>query len=248
MSIFNTEGKLYKGITWIGNIFFLNLCWILFSLPIITIGASTVAAHAMMFKIMENKEGYLFKGFVKEFKANFKQGTVLWLITAVAGYGIYIDLQFMFNDNFDPSVFFMIFSIVGIVLVVCSLIYAYPLSARYQNKFFMQIKNSFLLATMHPVKTLILLVIIAVEIAGMMWNTVTMILVILIGPMLLIATVAGFAKRIFDVNDARNAEIGIKPTYVNPDDERDAEEAKSLKENKYSETEILDSSKINDKQ
>ena len=232
MGIFNTEGKLYKAITWIGNLFFLNLCWLLFSLPIVTIGASTVAAHSMMFKLMEDKEGYLFKGFVKAFKENFVQGTILWLITAVAAYGIFIDLQFMFNKDWDPSVAFLIFSILGIAIVLCSLIYAFPLSARYKNKFYMQIKNSFLLATLHPVKTFLLLLIIAIEIAGMWWNTVTLILVILIGPMLLIATVAGFSKRIFDLNDKRNAEIGIKPTSVNPDDERDAEERKlETKEN-----------------
>ena len=186
----------------------------------------------MMFKLMEDKEGYLFKGFVKAFKENFVQGTILWLITAVAAYGIFIDLQFMFNKDWDPSVAFLIFSILGIAIVLCSLIYAFPLSARYKNKFYMQIKNSFLLATLHPVKTFLLLLIIAIEIAGMWWNTVTLILVILIGPMLLIATVAGFSKRIFDLNDKRNAEIGIKPTYVNPDDERDAEERKlETKEN-----------------
>src|SRR5574344_2987040 len=80
MSIFSTDSKLYKGIQWFGNIVVLNLCWLLFSLPVITIGASTVAASSMAIKMIDGTEGYIFKGFVKEFGKNWKQGTILWLI------------------------------------------------------------------------------------------------------------------------------------------------------------------------
>lgn len=212
MGIFNTEGKLYKGLTWIGNIAFLNLCWLLFSLPIITIGASTTAAYSMIFKIMDDKEGYLFKGFVKEFTKNWKQGTILWVLTLLAGYGIYMDIQFLVKT--DPGVGFIILSIVGIVVLLAALLYAYPLSAKYKNMVFAHLKNSFLLAAHFPLRTLLLMVIVALEVAAMMWNFTTMILILIIGPMILITTIAGTAKKIFQINEKRNKENGWKPTVV----------------------------------
>ena len=201
MSLFSPESRLYKGLIFFANVILLNFLWILFSLPLITLGASTVAAYSVVFKMLENKEGYIFKDFWKGFKENWKQGTLLWLITLVAIYGFYLDVQILKND---PGIPVIVASIVAFVLVAFSLIYAYPLSARYENKFFLHIKNSFLLSMSYLGRTLFLVLILFLEIGVLLWNFHTLIFLVLIGPAVLIYSVAGTAKKIFSTNDEKN--------------------------------------------
>ena len=201
MSLFSPESKLYKGLSFFASVLLLNFCWILFSLPIITVGASTLAAYSVVFKMLENKEGYVFKDFWKGFKENWKQGTVLWLITLIAIYGFYLDVQIL---KTDPGIPVIVASIVAFVLVAFSLIYAYPLAARYENKVFFHIKNSFLLSVSYLGRTFFLVLILFTEIGVFLWNTHTLIFLVLVGPAVLIYSVAGSAKKIFSVNDEKN--------------------------------------------
>ncbi len=222
MSIFNTESKLYKGLTWFSNIVVLNIYWILFSLPIVTIGASTVAAYSMIFKIMDNKEGYLFKGFVKEFKANWKQGTLLWIVTLIAGYAAYLDAQILIKG--DPGIPVIVASILTFVIVLCAILLAFPLCARYENKFYNYLRFSFLLCIRYFGHTLFMIVVLAAEIALFFWNTTTLILIVLIGPIVFITTVAGTARKIFADNERRLAEDGVDKENTTAIEEQTSED------------------------
>lgn len=195
MSLFSSNSKLYAAISLIGNLLLLNVCWLLCSLPLVTIGASTVACYTMAFKIIDGTEGYIFKDFFKYFKANFRQGTILWLLTAVVLYGFYLDAQLILKG--DPGIPAIVISLVAFVAVFFSLLYAYPLSARYENKLFFHIKNSFLLSTRFLGRTLFLLLILMLEGGFFFWNTKTLIFAVIIGPVAIIFSVAGTAKRIF---------------------------------------------------
>jgi uncharacterized membrane protein YesL len=205
MSIFSTDSKLYKGISWFGNIVVLNFCWLLFSLPIVTIGASTVAAFSIALKMIDGNEGYMFKGFLKAFKDNWKRGTLLWIVTLVAGYAIYLDIQLLRNTE-DPSYLLIIVSVVSILFVFFALLYAYPLCARYDNKWYLHIKNSLILSIRYFKKTLFLIVILALEVGLCLWNEKTLILIVIIGPMIMMYTVAGSARKIFADIEKINAD------------------------------------------
>ena len=228
MSIFSTDSKLYKAIQWFGNIVVLNLCWLLFSIPIVTIGASTVAAFSVALKIIDGTEGYMFKGFVKEFGKNWKQGTILWLITAVAIYALYLDAQILMKTD-DPSIALIVVSIVSFLFIFFALLYAYPLSARYDNKWYMHLKNSFLLSIRFFKKTMFLLLILVLEVGLFIWNNKTIFLLVAIGPMIFIYTVAGTARKIFANIDAKNAEEA-KAAAVKDESKADEEKTEALAE------------------
>ena len=79
------------------DLILLNFLWIIFSIPVITIGASTCAAYYVTLKLVdgkENPEGFalvdVIKLFLKGFKQNFKQGTILWAFTAPCIYASYL--------------------------------------------------------------------------------------------------------------------------------------------------------------
>ncbi len=69
----------------VADVMILSFFWFIFSLPIITIGASTSALFYTTLKLVENREGYLFKTFLKGFKESFGQSTVIWIMLGIIG-------------------------------------------------------------------------------------------------------------------------------------------------------------------
>ena len=65
--------RLMRFMDTFGNVFFLNIFFVLFSIPIVTIGASITAMYHVMFELQDGTESYIYKMFFEAFKSNFKQ-------------------------------------------------------------------------------------------------------------------------------------------------------------------------------
>lgn len=78
--IFSLEGSLMKLLDKIFNLLALSCMWLLFSLPIITIGASTTALYDAVYRYVRNDEGYLWSIWWKSFTGNFKRSTLVWIL------------------------------------------------------------------------------------------------------------------------------------------------------------------------
>jgi len=63
----------------------LNLLWIICSLPVFTIGASTTALYTVTLKMADDNESEITKTFFRAFRDNFPQATRIWLILLVIG-------------------------------------------------------------------------------------------------------------------------------------------------------------------
>ena len=147
-------------------------------------------------KMTDDEEGYIGKSFVKAFKENWKQGTLLWLITVVAVYAVYLDFQFFEAVEGNP-ILFLIIGIVSSVLVVVALIYSYPLIARYENTLLHTIQNSIDISRKYFGRTLLLVFVVAFEFLLFQFNTTMLFFGLIFGPGFMIFTVAAFSKRVF---------------------------------------------------
>lgn len=139
------DNPIVQGIGKIVDFVILNLLWLLCSLPIITIGASTTALYSVMLKLVKNEEGYIVKGFFKAFKENFKQSTLIWLIFLLLGTILIADfssLKFM-SENI-ASILRILFLFMGVLLVGMA-VYAFSLQARFENTIRNTLKNALLL-------------------------------------------------------------------------------------------------------
>lgn len=174
----------------------LNILWIVFSLPVITAGAATLAAYSVALTMVDDEETYILKSFVRAFRNNFKQGTVLFLLTAAALYALYIDVQLVFKSE-KPPVILCVVSIISIAVIFCIFIYAYPLTARYENTLWNNLRNSFSISIRYPLRTFIIFFVCAIEIIIFTFNMLMVIFGILTGPMILVYTVSTSAKHIF---------------------------------------------------
>ena len=81
----NTDKPLFAVLTKLTYSAYLNILWLVCSLPIVTIGASTTALFYVTLKMAEDRDDGLTRMFFKAFRENFKPATKLWLILLAVG-------------------------------------------------------------------------------------------------------------------------------------------------------------------
>lgn len=156
-NIFAPDGKLMELLWKPIHIMFLNLLWVLFSLPIVTIGASTTALYSVLIKMRNGREGKIFRDFWTAFRQNFRQATILWLLIVLAAFVFTTDIVFFLNMGGSFGTFCaMLFVGLDIALLVMSL-YVFPIQAVFENPIIKTVKNALLLPPRHLIWTIVLL-------------------------------------------------------------------------------------------
>jgi len=196
MKLFSVDGGLYKFMDSLASVFKLNMLWLLCSLPIVTSGAATIAAFDVALKMVDEQEGYIGKQFFKAFKANLKRGIPLGIMGLVCLYVVWLDFS-LYDQIEDASIMFVVMGILAAFVFSLAFLYVFPLQARYENTIFRTLENSFNISLKYYARTLLLIIVLAVEFVIMMWNLTTMFIGALIGPACIIYTISGIAKPIF---------------------------------------------------
>ncbi len=202
-NFFSIDGGLYKFMSRLLDMLKLNVLWLICSLPIVTMGAATTAVYSITLKMVDEREGYIAKNFFREFKANFKQGTILGIIQMAAAYAIYLDFQlYLYANKWNFA--FLVIGVIASVMAFLHTVYAFPLIARYENTLLNSMRNSCTILIRFFPKTIFMIIILIVEFLVIFWNWTTIFLGILIGPACIMLTVSGFALQVFRRIEAQN--------------------------------------------
>ena len=140
------EWRLKKYLDGFGNIFALNVCFIIACIPIITIGASLTATYAMSIRLQENEEETILHGFIHEFKRCFKQSTIAFIIVIILLIILYGEFLVVNNFSGFISTFYFFVLVIELLLFSLSTTFLFPILARYNNSIKNCFKNSFLLS------------------------------------------------------------------------------------------------------
>lgn len=196
MKFFSVESPLYKFMQTLWDILKLNFMWIIFCIPIVTIGGSTIAAFSVLLRMSEDQEGNVIKDFWKAFRENWKQGIFIGLLPPICFEAVFLDFQ-LYNAVENGGLGILIVGCFSAYIFIFCLIYVFPLLARYDNTVINSIKNSFRIGMKFFGRTFLLLVIIAVEVLIIFWNPTTKFVGALIGPACIMYTISGVAMHIF---------------------------------------------------
>jgi uncharacterized membrane protein YesL len=107
----------------------LNILFIIYSIPIITIGPAFGAMTAITMSMVQNKHIFIFSDFHEEFKANWKQSLTCGFISCIVFIFLNISLLFYFKLAQNNTLFYIVlfFSIFITVLFGLAWLYIYPL-------------------------------------------------------------------------------------------------------------------------
>ncbi|MFR5600851.1 MAG: YesL family protein [Lachnospiraceae bacterium] len=154
---FNYDNAVWRFIGKFWDIMLVSWLWVLCSLPVFTIGASTTAMYYVTLKLVRDEDGYTIRSFFKSFKENFKQATILWLILLVAGGLLACDFYFFYRVYTKPGQFRQIMQVVFAVFILIYLFivtYVFPLQARFYNSVKQTLINAFFISIRHLFHTI----------------------------------------------------------------------------------------------
>jgi len=150
---FSLDGTFNRYGSYLADTFILSVMWIIFSLPIITIGASTTAMFYVTTRRIANREGYITTDFWTAFKANFKKSTIIWLmVMALSGIIIFNILHIEVMG--EMSGIMRMAQFVLLLFIAMLTVYIFPIIARFEMNIVQVLKSSFYMALRHLFTTI----------------------------------------------------------------------------------------------
>lgn len=144
--IFDLDNPVWTFMSKVADLMILNVCMLVCSIPIVTVGASWTAGYYVAIKMVKRECAYPFKEFFHSFKENFKQATQLWIIALIVLAVLSGDLMIWYTY---PDVLPTVVKGITVVLVVLALIvisFVFPMLSHFENTNMNTVKNAALVA------------------------------------------------------------------------------------------------------
>ena len=171
-TLFNPENKFWIFMGKITDVACMSILWLITSLPIFTIGASTAAFYSFTMDAVQDKEGAVLRSYFSSFRKNFKNATVLWLaqlvLTAFLAVNLYAAWNFLLYKGILGVGLFSL-ALFGMVVCVSTCLYLYPILVTYDFPVKKVIKDSFIMAVGNLHVTISVIVLFLLAGAATLW-------------------------------------------------------------------------------
>ena len=139
----------------------LNFIYVLFCIPIVTIGPATAALTKVCRNYSQERHAYLFADFWNGFKQNFKQGLIFGLIDSAFVVIFFVGAPFYIAwAKMMPIIYVLLFVFLAFILIFVMMnFYIFIMVSSTNLKIKQIIKNSFILVYLGMKKSLICLVV-----------------------------------------------------------------------------------------
>lgn len=146
MKLFDPDSRIMTFFAQLADLVILNILWLVFCLPIFTIGASTTAIYRVTLNMVRQEGGGVVKTFWAAFRLNFRQGVLIFLISLLPIILVVYEVWMFISGVIGQSVWIgMVFCLPALLLSMV-LSYVYPLLAQFDNSIKNTLKNACLLA------------------------------------------------------------------------------------------------------
>lgn len=167
-SIFNLDNPFFRFMSKVADVIVLGIIALVFCIPVVTIVPTVTAVYYITLKTVRDEEGYLWRSFWKSFKMNFKQGAVISIIAIIAAVVFTVDIRYFYQAGIveQNQIYKLLFGIViGVAFIAAAtLLYVFPVLARFDNTIKGTLKNSMLMSIKHLPATIGIMVLTAVAV------------------------------------------------------------------------------------
>lgn len=155
-NLFSYDSKLMTVLSFIGDMFILNLLYIICSVPVFTIGAAQAGLHTAVRILQDPMDGRsAIKAFFRGFKAGFGRITLAWLLFFVFDLILYYTLHMSYT--YAETGLFVHWG-VPLVAICISLIYQTVLGlfhSQFSCSFLQLLRNCALMCVWHPLASIL---------------------------------------------------------------------------------------------
>ena len=153
-NFFHNDSPAMRFLSNLKDLVFLNLIWLVFCIPIVTVGPATTAMYMVARKMVRGDAPRVWPTFFKEFKECFVKSFLISLCLLLPS-GLLIFYLFMtFSGAIRETLPLTILCAIATIILgfICS--YAYPLTAYFENTVLQTLKNAMLMPMMNPLRAL----------------------------------------------------------------------------------------------
>lgn len=139
MKFFAPDSKFTQVMTSFGEMMLLNLCWIIASAPLITIGAANTAMYTVMGRRLREEGSGTVVPFFKAWWSNLKMSTLFWVAQ------VFVSVSLGMILFLPLPVFLKVVAAVLLIPVTVVFSVVYPQIARFRNRWFAYLRNAVIL-------------------------------------------------------------------------------------------------------
>ena len=139
MKFFSPDSKFAQVMTSLGEMMLLNLCWILASLPLITVGAANTAMYTVMGRRLRQEGSGTIRPFFKAWRSNLGMSTRFWAAQ------VFVTGSLSMIPFLPLPGGLKVLAVVLLILVTLLFSVIYPQIARFRNRWFAYLKNAVIL-------------------------------------------------------------------------------------------------------
>ena len=155
-NMFSYDSKLMTVLGFIGDLFIVNLLFLICCFPIFTIGAAQAGLHTAMRILQDPEDGRsAVKGFFRGFRSGFGRITIVWLmfmvLEAVLFYSLYITFTYRDMDLFLP----WWIPLVGLCMSVVLQSVAALFHSQFSCTFKQLLRNTLMMCVWHPLASVL---------------------------------------------------------------------------------------------
>ena len=160
--LLDINNPIMRFLTAMFDLMALSVLWVVFSLPIFTMGAASTALYSAAYHHVRRGEDYLWNSFFSAFKENFKRSTLTWLVAlAILGFlgADALLLRSLILQGYSFGWFYGV-TLALVVLALTWTVYLAAYAARFNGTVKEVLRYSFMLLRAHPVKMLCVMVLV----------------------------------------------------------------------------------------
>ena len=90
--LFSPDGSFMDFLTQVADVLLAGVLWLVCSIPVVTIGASTAAMYQVLLNVLDGREDGVLRDFFGAFRHRFGFYTKLWLVLLALGLFCGLDL------------------------------------------------------------------------------------------------------------------------------------------------------------
>lgn len=194
--IFRYDGPFSQFMIKLCDCMLLSLLWVISSLPVVTVGASTSALYACAVKVLRKEEGGVWKTYWSSFKSSFKQATLIGvpILLACVFWGLTLETMAR-NHQGDQPLYTVAFVLLAVGIIWLHYIFAYI--ARFNDTVRNMLRTTFIIALANFPFSLLLLFVFAVAALGLWISLPASSISIIIAPAVYMLFTSLVLERIF---------------------------------------------------
>ena len=158
---FNSDNVVMRTLSKIFDIGWLTLIYLVFCIPIVTVGAATTSLYYVSAKVLRHNRSYVWREFWHSFKTNFLQSTIAWVVTAIIVVLLWLNMNIVAETGGEKGGYLIGAYYALLFIILCISCYIYPIISRFGTKFSQILRLSLYCAFRHFLHTLLMLVILA---------------------------------------------------------------------------------------